>query len=46
MASKRKRTSNGVNGTEESAKPAAAVNGHTFTAALDVNDDPDRVKFA
>lgn len=47
MPAKRQRTSNG-----SAAAPATnedsngTINGHHFEAAPDVNDDPDRVKFA
>jgi len=43
MPAKRQRTSNGS--VEESAG-TNGTNGHHFTAAPDVNADPDRVKFA
>jgi len=42
MPTKRQRTSNGTQPVAEGQE----ANGVHFTAAPDVNDDPDRVKFA
>lgn len=49
MPAKRQRTSNGSHVIIEvkvDGQEANGVNGAHFTAAEDVNDDPDRVKFA
>ncbi|KAK0111685.1 hypothetical protein ONS95_002030 [Cadophora gregata] len=44
MSAKRQRTSNGTAAVAQNGN--AALNGDHYTAASDINDDPDRVKFA
>lgn len=44
MPAKRQRTSNGTAAVAQNGN--AAMNGDQYTAASDINDDPDRVKFA
>lgn len=46
MPAKRQRTSNGNPAVVENGHGNAALNGNHYTAASDINDDPDRVKFA
>lgn len=47
MPAKRQRTANGSSHTvAENGHGNGALNGSHYTAASDINDDPDRVKFA
>jgi len=46
MPAKRQRTSNGSSAVSQNGHTDGHANGGHFAAAPDVNDDPDRVKFA
>jgi hypothetical protein len=46
MPAKRRRNSNGSSAVSQNGHANAHANGGRFAAAPDVNDDPDRVKFA
>ncbi|KAL2065275.1 hypothetical protein VTL71DRAFT_2944 [Oculimacula yallundae] len=46
MPGKRQRTSNGNHAVVENGNGNSALNGSHYTAASDINENPDRVKFA
>lgn len=46
MSAKRQRTTNGSHAVAENGHGNEALNGAHYTAASDINDAPDRVKFA